>query len=158
MAYRAFISYSTKDLPLVEMAKQLLNQASIDVFVAEHSILPGESLMQNIISAIKSCDLFILLWSDNSKSSEWVSKEVSIARADGKLIIPVLLKKDLTLPSFMNGIKYLKAYEEPEKSLEQLQKLVLLHQQKQQQQQIQQSNAMMVLGILAIIFLLAGRE
>ena len=44
MAYRIFVSYSSKDSPVVEQIQGLLSGTGIEVFVAEHSVRPGEPL------------------------------------------------------------------------------------------------------------------
>lgn len=41
MAFKVFISYSTKDLAKVTHIKNMLEHSSIEVFVAEYSLLPG---------------------------------------------------------------------------------------------------------------------
>lgn len=122
--YKVFISYSTKDLHVVSKFKEMLSVPVIDVFISEYSLPPGSKLDEEIIDAIRDCDLFILLWSRNSKKSEWVSQEVGIATAEEKTIIPVVLEKELSLPGFIKNIKYLAAYEDPEKAQNFLRKTV----------------------------------
>ena len=92
MAYKVFISYATKDLLIVNHLQRLLTDASINVYVAEYSALPGTTLDEDIIAALESCDLFILLWSRHSKVSEWVPQEIGIATHAKKTIIPVVLE------------------------------------------------------------------
>lgn len=70
MSYKVFISYATKDLLIVNYLRGLLKDASIEVYIAEYSALPGTILDEDIIKGIEACDLFILLWSHNSKASE----------------------------------------------------------------------------------------
>lgn len=121
MTYKVFISYSTKDLETVNRIKSMLQHSSIAVFVAEYSVKPGEPLPEKIIQAIKDCNLFILLWSSNSKESDWVPQEIGIAKSSDKAILPVVLEPNLALPGFIANLKYLNAYQEPEISLEWLQ-------------------------------------
>ncbi|MDT7603604.1 MAG: hypothetical protein QOF61_1601, partial [Acidobacteriota bacterium] len=110
MGYKVFISYSTKDLPIVDYVKRLLTDTSIEVYVAEYSALPGVILDQHIINAIENCDLFILLWSRYSKASEWVPQEIGIATHAKRAIMPVVLEPNLDLPGFIKKLKYLPAY------------------------------------------------
>lgn len=125
MSFKVFISYSTEDMQFVEQVQQMLISASINVFVADHSVLPGQSLSSEIISAIKSCDLFVLLWSKKSQSSEWVPQEIGIAKAAGRSIIPLMLEPTLEPSGFIRDIKYLSVHDDPEKSLAWLQQHVL---------------------------------
>src|SRR5215210_5727346 len=105
MAYKVFMSYATKDLPIANHVKQLLADASIEVYVAAHSLWPGATINQALVNAIESCDLFMLLWSRNSKASEWVSQEIGIATHAKKSILPVVLEPNLNLPGFIKELK-----------------------------------------------------
>ena len=107
MALKLFISYSTKDIETVNFVKSMLVGAPVEVFVAEYSVAPGTPLSGSIITAIKQCNLFILLWSQNSRSSEWVPQEIGIAKGESKQIIPVVLNRNLQLPGFISDLKYL---------------------------------------------------
>lgn len=114
MALRVFISYSTKDFLTVNFVRSLLASVPVEVFVAEYDVTPGTALSPAIIAAIKHCDLFILLWSINSKESEWVPQEIGIAKSDNKQIIPVLLQSGLNLPGFIRDLKYLDVPKDPQ--------------------------------------------
>jgi hypothetical protein len=125
MAYDVFISYSTKDLKLVDQFRKKLDCIkNVKVFIAEYSTEPGDPLNQKIISAIKNCDLFVLLWSRNSDASDYVRQEIGIASALEKQIIPVLLDKKASLPAFVRGIKYLAAYDGMDNALNWIQENV----------------------------------
>jgi len=107
MSLKLFVSYSSRDLPLVNIAKAMLAGPEVEVYVAEHSLQPGADIAQTLTAKIKECDLFLLLWSANAASSEWVPQEIGIAKASGREIIPVVLHRGLTLPGFIAGLKYL---------------------------------------------------
>jgi hypothetical protein len=132
MAFKVFISYSTHDMRLVYRLKQMLNHPPVEAFVAEYNIAPGGKLSPAIIEKIKSCDLFILLWSDKAKNSEWVPQEIGIAVSESKIIMPVVLEKSLNLPGFIKDTKYLAAYQNPDSSLQWLQSNVFERAQKKQ--------------------------
>lgn len=153
MAYRVFVSYSTQDLLLVDQIKQRLNSAVVQVFVAEYAVVPGQPLSSTIISEIGACDLFILLWSRNAQSSEWVPQEIGIATAAGKTIVPVLLERDLGLPGFLRDHKYLSAYDDPATALEWLTKDVY-----GRATQAAKSNGLVWFGLGALFAWLMTRE
>jgi hypothetical protein len=121
MAFKVFISYSTRDSTRTEQVKQLLAATGAQVFVAEYSVVPGTELARAIINAIKSCDLFVLLWSHHAKKSEWVPQEIGIAKGCNKPVIPVVLHPSADLPGFLKGLKYLPLYKDPRKALAWLQ-------------------------------------
>lgn len=125
MSYKVFISYSSKDLAIVKQFEISLSQyPGIEVFVADYSIAPGSAFRDEIINEIDTSNLFVLLWSKNSKTSEWVSQEIGIAKTKQKPILPIVLHKRLKLPGFINDLEYLAAYKNPEESLRILQKNV----------------------------------
>lgn len=117
MALKIFVSYSTKDISVVNVVKSMLVGSPVELFVAEYSVLPGRTLAPPIIAAIKQSDLFILLWSKNSASSEWMPQEIGIAKAANKRIIPVVLQSDLKLPGFISDLKYLDVPKDPQGAL-----------------------------------------
>ena len=153
MAYKVFISYSTKDFPVVEHVRTLLQHSSVEVFVAEYSVAPGKSLPIEIITAIKNCNLFILLWSENSKESEWVPQEIGIATSDKKPILPVVLHSDISLPGFIKELKYLPVYKNPEGALSWLRANVF-----EQAQKKEQADGLVWLGLGAAVLWLLSQK
>ncbi len=123
--FNVFVSYSTQDLKNVAELKQSLIGTGVEVFVAEHSVSPSEHLSERISSAISSCDLFVLLWSDNARASEWVSQEIGKAHSLNKQILPLVLTEGLNLPGFISGLKYLAMYKNPAAAIEQARAIVL---------------------------------
>ena len=136
----------------VEQVKKILDNSAIDVFVAEHTVMPGESILSKIKNNIKSCDLFLLLWSKNSKKSEWVQNEIGIAISDGKSIIPILLDHKAQLPDFLKDIEAIKFKDDPENTLKLLKQNVFDRAQKKAQ-----NEGLVWLGLGVAVFYLIGR-
>ena len=113
MALQIFISYSTKDLPTVDFVKTMLAGTSVEVYVAEYDLSPGTSISPTIAAKIKTCDLFIVLWSANSRTSDWVQQEIGIAKGHGRQIIPVVLTPGLQPPAFISDLKFLDVTKNP---------------------------------------------
>ena len=124
MEFNIFISYSTHDLQQVQMLKKQMDSTPIKVFVADHSICPGQELAPSISDAIKQCDLFVVLWSKKAKDSDWVTQEIGKATAYKKKILPLLLDEELNLPGFISGLKYLPIYKNPGKELEKARNII----------------------------------
>ncbi len=103
--------------------------------------------------AIKSSDLFLLLWSDNARGSEWVPQEIGVARGAEKAIIPIVLHQGLALPGFINDLKYLEVYSDPMASVQWLHNhIAALVKQKN-------ANALVGMGVIgAILLLLANTK
>jgi len=146
MAYKIFISYSTKDLPIVKKIKGKLENQAIEIFIAEYSVNPGDHLNKSIINAINTCDLFLLLWSQNSKHSEYVPQEIGIAFGQNKFILPIVLESEINLPAFIQDLKYLPVYNSPAESLLLLQNQIFSKAEKQGQR-----NFLAFLGFIALL-------
>lgn len=141
MPFNIFVSYSTHDLTQVEALRNQLKATPIEVFVAEHSVNPSQELAPAIASAINACDLFVLLWSENAKESEWVSQEIGRASALGKPILPLVLSEGIALPGFIKGLKYLPIHADPDKSLTTACKQILDEYKKKEQLLASQAQA-----------------
>lgn len=124
MAFRVFVSYSTRDINLAQELRVGMAAAGGEVFLAEYSLAPGQSLPAGIIRAIEACDLFLLLWSTNAKDSDWVPQEIGIAKAHGKSIMPVVLHEGIELGGFIKDLKYLQWYRDPKASVAWLREFV----------------------------------
>lgn len=89
----AFISYSTKNQSLADAMRNLLKECGIETWMAPGDIPPGNRYAQVINRAIKDCDCFILMLSEEAQNSIWVAKEVERAVNYRKPIIPVQIDK-----------------------------------------------------------------
>jgi hypothetical protein len=153
MSYKVFISYSTKDFSSVEYVRGLIASPDVDIFIAEYSVVPGEPLNSKILEAIKSCDMFVLLWSKNSKESEWVPQEIGVASGTDKLIFPIILDEGLILPGFISNLKYFAAYKNPAESFLLLQEHVKNYSAKQKL-----NNGLAVIGICVALLWLFSQK
>lgn len=123
MAYRVFVSYSSHDRTIAAQVQQWLMSAGAEVFVADYSLPAGADLRQDILRQIRACDLFVLLWSQHAKDSGWVQQEVGAAQGQGKPTIPVVLD-GTPVPGFLQGLKYLPAFDDLEGAMRWLQQHV----------------------------------
>jgi hypothetical protein len=111
MAYNVFVSYSTKNLNIVDWARDTLTQPGhIEVFVAEYSVQPSQVLNEAVEKAIRACDLFVLLWSHDARASDYVPQEIGIAKGCNKVILPVVMEEGVPVPGFISNLKYLPAH------------------------------------------------
>ncbi len=153
MAYKVFVSYSTNDFPSVERVRRILSSPEVHIFIAEYSVAPGTPLSKEILDAIHTCDQFILLWSKNSKASEWVTQEIGIACGQDKSILPIVLEGGLQLPAFISDLKYLDASQNADQAYLWLQQNIFQSAQKQRQ-----TNAWIGLGVAAAFVWLITRK
>lgn len=94
---RAFLSHSSADKPLATTIYRSLRDEAVAVWFDRLELRPGDSLLKKIADGISSSDYLLALVTDNSKSSAWVEKEITIAltqeiNGKGPKVIPLLLK------------------------------------------------------------------
>jgi hypothetical protein len=154
MPYKVFISYSSKNLNVVQWARETLAQPSTtEVFAAEYSVLPGAVLNAEIIQAIRRCDLFVLLWSHDARASDYVQQEIGIAVDANKTILPVVMEPNLPVPGFISDLKYVAAHKNWEGSFRWLTQFV---QENSARQQNQKKFAALVALLLGGLLLFGG--
>lgn len=122
MSFKIFVSYCTKDIEEIKpILQQIQTIKDTDLFFADQTLNPGDHISQRIISYITNCDVFILFYSKSACDSTYVQHEIGVAKANDKLIIPILL--DETKPDGMlQGINYLN-FHNPNKKQQELERL-----------------------------------
>jgi hypothetical protein len=93
---QVFISHSTRDDNVVEALRSGLDQQRVYGWTDSRIMQPGDAVNPEIESAIEAASHFIVVLSETAMTSEWVVKEIEIARRvreakPGFRIIPVLL-------------------------------------------------------------------
>lgn len=153
--FSIFTSYSTKDADKLHPVVNLLSTIQgVRVFFAERSILPGSIINQTIMENIKNADVFLVFFSESAVQSSYVQQEIGVAKANNKMIIPILL--DSTKPTGMlEGINYLN-FSDPTKQQAEMQRLyssILDNIQKKKK-----DRAIAALGLLALGYLLLKED
>ena len=92
MAYDIFISYSRKDLSLIEpLVKDIEKRANVKCWIDWNGIESGSQFEDVIIKAIDSVKVVIFLLSENSINSDYAKLEVNYAYNTNKKIVPIVL-------------------------------------------------------------------
>lgn len=117
MSLNIFVSYSTRDLEKVSALQAELQDTPIKVYVAEHSMAPGVNITETIRKSISASDIFVLVWSQNARASEWVLQELGQAVLLQKPILPIVLDGDMKLPESISHIKFISFSENPGSAL-----------------------------------------
>lgn len=94
-----FLSHSTKDKALADALYTLLDSFVDDKHLNYEVFYSPESLTNfkkhsarwkdEIVKAVKSCDIFIVLWTPNSIENRWVNYEIGIAKAMNKTMYAI---------------------------------------------------------------------
>jgi hypothetical protein len=109
MAINVFVSYSEKDHLAATLVGTLRSVPQVRTFIAHQVRSPGMSIRQKVNLAIEQAQVFLLLWSHRSESSEWVAYEVETALRLKKRVIPVLIE-DVELPDALRDIEAVPLY------------------------------------------------
>ena len=118
-----FISYSTKDHVQAETVRNVLENNGIPCWMAPRDIPGGSNYTKEIPSAIRGCQVFVLILSENSQNSHWVLKELDSAVNCGKVILPFMLENCQLNDEFnflLTGAQRYEAYQKKADSLEAL--------------------------------------
>jgi len=163
MEFRIFVSYSTLDLAQVELLRSQLSNTPINLFIAEHSVTPGENLSEKIKDGISGCDLFVVVWSKNAKESGWVSQEIGQALALSKPILPLVLDKEHPPSGFVSNVKYIPMFEDVPQALYKAEEIITRgytkkHERLQAEKKRKESDDMAKLGIAAFLLWLGTRS
>lgn len=110
MNEQVFISYSRKDTDWADRIKASLESNGIACWMDREGINAGEKYTRKIINAIKQCDIFLLVLSENSEASEWVPKELGKAIQYHKYIIPVKIS-DFEIEEFELQLENIQIFE-----------------------------------------------
>ena len=89
-----FISYSSVDKVYAGELKDYLKGYGLSVFLAHEDIRPTLDWQKEILKNLRSCDVFVAIYSPNFSQSEWTDQETGIAFGLDKFIIPVRMGED----------------------------------------------------------------
>ncbi len=87
--FRLFISHTTTHKAIAQGVRSWMERGHIDAFVAHSTIEATREWEDEIRAALKTCDAFVVLLTDDFPTSRWCDHEVGVAVGLGKLIVPV---------------------------------------------------------------------
>jgi hypothetical protein len=89
---RVFVSYSRQNLTFAERLARDLKDAGLDVWLDVRQIKGGQQWRDAIFKAINQADIVVVCLSPHAVESEWVRREILMARSHEKLIIPLMVE------------------------------------------------------------------
>lgn len=90
-----FVSYSRTDNDVMRRIVAFLSKRGIKTWLDNERLVPGTPIWEEEIEkAIKSASAIVVVLSPDSKISEWVRREISLADQNRKRIFPVLVRGD----------------------------------------------------------------
>jgi hypothetical protein len=92
---QVFVSYSRSDEADMRRIVTFLRNQGIKVWLDNERLIPGTPIWEEEIEkAIHAASAVIVVMSPDSKNSEWVRREISLADQNHKRIFPVLVRGD----------------------------------------------------------------
>jgi serine/threonine protein kinase len=88
-----FISYSRRDKEFAKQLQQHMKDGGFQVWI-DDAIEHGDQWFNEIHEAIKTCAAFLVIMSPEAEQSEWVQKEILLAKRYKKPVFPLLLSGD----------------------------------------------------------------
>lgn len=114
-----FVAYSRKDSETCRRIVGELRSQGLNVFYDQY-IQGGEEWRDMLAWNIKNCSVLMVLFTDNSKNSPQVRKEVNLATSHSKSIIPVMIENvalEGGLELELNGINFIPYFDDPSRRL-----------------------------------------
>src|SRR5690606_22007865 len=87
-----FISYSRQNLSFAERLAHDLHDAGLDVWLDVRQIKGGEQWREAIFAGISQSEIVVVCLSPSAIDSEWVRREILMARSQGKVLIPAMVE------------------------------------------------------------------
>lgn len=97
-----FISYSALDKIVADEITLSLENSGIRCWIAPRDVKPGEEWAENIVDAIDSSSVLILVLSKNSNSSAQTKREIELAVSRKIIIIPFRIENFMPSDTFQN--------------------------------------------------------
>lgn len=92
MLHHVFLSYSRRDLPMMQRLRDDLRANGLSVWTDE-GIHPGTiSWKESIEKAIRGAGLLLVLLSPDANDSKWVQREIDYAEVQGITVLPILVR------------------------------------------------------------------
>lgn len=116
MGHDVFISYSSKDASVADLVCRGIESAGTRCWIASRDIVASAEYAEQIVGALQTSRVFLLIFSSSSNASKEVLREIGVAE---KLDLPiVLLRIEQTLPArglayYLNNLNWLDAANPP---------------------------------------------
>jgi Tol biopolymer transport system component len=124
IAFDAFISHSSKDKAAADATCAALEAAGIRCWIAPRDVIPGHSYGEDLIEALDTCRVMVLVFSSSSNASSQISREVERCVSRGITIVPLRIEDVLptkAMAYFVGSVHWLDALTPPfERHLERL--------------------------------------
>jgi len=167
-----FVSHAIKDNALLQQIDTVLNSYGLNLLIAEHYFDSQSTISDKIRNLINSCDIGLVLLTENGFNSGFVREEIGHLDAKGK---PIILVIEKGFEQKYSGFRYGHDFVlldplNPTITVEKIKKIMLRHWDKLQIEEnklrqlaaVEQArvnkNRLIAIGLLAGLFILGANE
>lgn len=121
--HTVFVSYSSKDIEIVNYIVFKLQDMNIPYWKAPEMIPAGSSYAKEIPIAIRNCQIVLLILSNSSQQSIWVEKEIDTAICNRKVIVPFQIEEmelNDTFRFYLNNVQSVMYYKNNDEAFKML--------------------------------------
>jgi hypothetical protein len=118
--YVFFISHSTKDTGLyVQDLCEIFETLRVQNFFADRDAPLGSFLPDQVKNAIDNSELFLVIFTQNSRTSPWVNQEIGYALGKGVPVIP-LRKGNIRIKGLIETARYVELKQNPMETVQEV--------------------------------------
>src|SRR5450759_2349829 len=126
---RVFVSHCSEDNYFVDFLIELLKFHRVDVWADRSDLRAGATFPSDIEQALASCDTLLVVISQHSSRSQWMTREISTFKAvnPDRAVIPLVLAAEAEVDDIYEGlrlVKHLQCYESLLESFRELLRLL----------------------------------
>ncbi len=92
MSAPIFISYSSLDREIAETICQALEARGHDCCIACRDVHPGENFREEIVKALRSAQMMLLVFTSNANNSDEIKKDLELAGRNHVTVVPVRIE------------------------------------------------------------------
>jgi hypothetical protein len=96
----AFVSYASQDAAVANSLVEALEQQGVRCWIAPRDVIPGSLYADDIVRAINSASVFVLVLSEHAVGSAHVGKEIERASSKRRPIIAIHTDSAQLTPAF----------------------------------------------------------
>jgi PQQ-dependent catabolism-associated CXXCW motif protein len=89
---KIFITYSSKDQKVSTTICRALEQRGIVCWISSRDVKPGQNYQEQIVKAIRSAKVMVLVFTANANNSNEIKKELALASQNSLIVIPVRIE------------------------------------------------------------------
>ena len=124
---KIFITYSSKDQKVARTICTALENRGLICWISARNVKPGQNYQEQIVRAIRSARVMVMVFTTNANNSNEIKKELSLASQNNLVVIPVRIEDVAPNEAFAYEFatrQWIDLFEDWEKSISELVELI----------------------------------